>query len=276
MRTIKGPRANKRSRQGTVESGKLALRYQPIFDMASSTLGLRDTEALIQWDDSKLDLSAPNPFRTATVPRRILVETTDCVFRKIARQLQAWREHHINLSVSVDIATALLEDDEFPSRLSCILKEFSVHRSALLLQVAERGFLPLDRLARSILDELVAQGFRLVVVEFGSGAVFLGQLANLPIEGLKLDRQLVGRIRKEERARRLVRGIIDLSHDLNMWVAAEAVGEENLFFSLKGLGCDKAQGGWLCEPVPAALLENTFQDARQRHHRARARQNRVS
>ena len=52
----------------------------------------------------------------------------------------------------------------------------------------------------------------------------------------------------------LVRGIIDLAHNLRLRVIAEGVETEAVRDRLRALGCDAAQGYYIQRPAPAAAI----------------------
>jgi EAL domain-containing protein (putative c-di-GMP-specific phosphodiesterase class I) len=52
----------------------------------------------------------------------------------------------------------------------------------------------------------------------------------------------------------MVRSTVDLGHNLGLRVVAEGVEDQATLQELAALGCDMAQGYYLCRPVPATDL----------------------
>jgi predicted signal transduction protein with EAL and GGDEF domain len=52
----------------------------------------------------------------------------------------------------------------------------------------------------------------------------------------------------------VVRAVIDLAHDLGHRVVAEGVEDRATLDHLADLGCDQAQGYYICRPLPASEL----------------------
>jgi len=48
--------------------------------------------------------------------------------------------------------------------------------------------------------------------------------------------------------------MIDLGHTMGLKVVAEGVEDQGTLNGLQALGCDSAQGFYLCAPIPAADL----------------------
>ena len=128
--------------------------------------------------------------------------------------------------------------------------------AALQLEITEE-FLMADRdRARSILTRLREGGIQISVDDFGTGYSSLSYLRELPIDELKLDRSFVSPMVDDARAAALVASTIGLAHSLGLRMVAEGVETEVAYRELRRLGCDLAQGYFMCRPVPAAELEH--------------------
>ena len=71
---------------------------------------------------------------------------------------------------------------------------------------------------------------------------------------VKIDRTFVGGLGTRDRDRTIVRGIIELAHNLGLVVVAEGIETEAQYRELAALGCDHAQGYLFGAPQPAAEL----------------------
>jgi EAL domain-containing protein (putative c-di-GMP-specific phosphodiesterase class I) len=52
----------------------------------------------------------------------------------------------------------------------------------------------------------------------------------------------------------VVRSVIDLAHNLGKSVVAEGVENAEVWRRLAAMGCDEAQGFYMCRPLPADEL----------------------
>jgi EAL domain-containing protein (putative c-di-GMP-specific phosphodiesterase class I) len=101
--------------------------------------------------------------------------------------------------------------------------------------------------AARCLDELHELGVRLVIDDFGKGYSSLSYLRRLPVDEIKIDRTFVLGLADGEDDT-LVRCMIDLAHNLGMTAVAEGVETESVYQQLADLGCDAAQGYYICRP----------------------------
>jgi EAL domain-containing protein (putative c-di-GMP-specific phosphodiesterase class I) len=119
----------------------------------------------------------------------------------------------------------------------------------LVLEVTETVLVD-DPLAYEHLTELRAMGVSIAIDDFGTGYTSIGQLRNMPVDTLKIDRSFVAST--EPAHRELVALMIRAAHTFGLTVVAEGVEEPAQLARLKAQDCDQAQGYLLHRPLPAA------------------------
>ena len=78
--------------------------------------------------------------------------------------------------------------------------------------------------------------------DFGTGYTSLGQLMNLPINLVKIDKSLIDNILRNDVNTDFVKSIIYMGHLMDAEVIAEGVEHDNQVECLKNLDCDFIQG----------------------------------
>ena len=78
--------------------------------------------------------------------------------------------------------------------------------------------------------------------DFGTGYTSLGQLMNLPINLVKIDKSLIDNILRNDVNMDFVKSIIYMGHLMDAEVIAEGVEHDNQVECLKTLDCDFIQG----------------------------------
>jgi signal transduction histidine kinase/CheY-like chemotaxis protein len=126
--------------------------------------------------------------------------------------------------------------------------------TALVLEITESSLMADPTRAGENLTQLRSMGVRVSIDDFGTGYSSLASLKNLPVDELKIDRSFVQAMAADVSARAIVRAIIDLADALDLRVVAEGVEDRATWDVLAGLGCDVAQGYYLCPPVAGAEL----------------------
>jgi EAL domain-containing protein (putative c-di-GMP-specific phosphodiesterase class I) len=114
--------------------------------------------------------------------------------------------------------------------------------------------------AMSVLGLLSALGVGLSLDDFGVGYSSLTYLKRLPVTEIKIDKSFVMNITRDESDALIVRSTIGLARSLGLRTVAEGVETEESWARLVALGCDVAQGFYLCEPKPADELAHWLED----------------
>ena len=94
------------------------------------------------------------------------------------------------------------------------------------------------------------RGVHMAIDDFGTGTSSLSLIHRGPAQSLKVDRSFVGRLPEAE-AMSITRGAIALAHGMGMRAVAEGVESAQQLETLRGLGCDDAQGYFFGRPLPA-------------------------
>ena len=85
-------------------------------------------------------------------------------------------------------------------------------------------------------------GVKIYLDDFGSGYSSLKYLNDLAIDALKIDRSFIFSMCDDKRVEAIVKTIIDLAHNLNLFVIAEGVETKAQLAILEKYKCDYIQG----------------------------------
>ena len=238
-----------------IEAGELFLAYQPQVDMR--TRQVSHVEVLVRWRHPERGLVLPDEFISGAERIGLSRRLTDWILESALGQARRWQLEGLTLPVSVNASTRILRDTGFASRVSALLETLDLAPELLTLEITESLMAePLDALAT--LQELRTAGVRLSIDDFGVGALSLLTLKQLPVEEIKIDKTFVLGMASEKGDAAIVRSIIDLAHHLGCRVVAEGVESAEAWERLSELGCDLAQGDYVCPPLEADDLAAWF------------------
>ena len=166
---------------------------------------------------------------------------------------------------------------ETGARLSINFMPGAVYSPAACIQLtlatARKCGFPVDRLIfeitetervkdkahlRSIVEEYRRQGFKVALDDFGSGYSELNMLADLPIDYLKLDIDLVRNLHQRPSALVIVESIVALTKALGMEMLAEGVETVEEFETLRNCGVRLMQGYLFAKPAFETLPNVTW------------------
>ena len=152
--------------------------------------------------------------------------------------------------VSVNLSPRQLLDPQLAEGLAAATASCRLPNSALELEITESALVADIDGARRVLGALRDAGFRVSLDDFGTGYSSLGYLRELPIDKVKPDRSFVRGIADDERAARLVEGVVGLCRTLGLGVVAEGVETAEQWATLRRIGVDELQGFHFFRPMP--------------------------
>ncbi len=235
-----------------LERDEFVLHYQPKVELPSgSMIGV---EALVRWHHPELGLLGPNRFLPWAEGTDLMPAITEWVLEKALAQTVAWEKAGWRLPVAVNINAQDLADDDFPAKAARLLRQAGADASQLTLEITEHMAIATVDNVMGVLADLRRTGITVSIDDFGTGHSSLTRLRDLPVDELKLDRDLL-RQSPSTQDLAITRAAIALGRDLGLTVVAEGVEDSERLDFLISMDCDAAQGYYICPPLLPAELE---------------------
>jgi EAL domain-containing protein (putative c-di-GMP-specific phosphodiesterase class I)/CheY-like chemotaxis protein len=231
----------------------IGVHYQPQFELESGRgCGV---EALARWYLTSGEAVAPTVFIPAA-ERAGMIDALGARVLKIACDAAAsWRGRDSQqLTVSVKVSTLQI-GPAFSRTLAEVLRTSGFAPERLELEIAETALLADERTTMECLLEWKRMNVRTAVIHAGTDYSSLRYLSRAPIDRLKLDRALIGRMNSSERDESMVRALIALGQELDIDVIAEGVETEAQLHVLMQLRCPQVQGFLLGRPMPLVPVQ---------------------
>jgi diguanylate cyclase (GGDEF)-like protein len=239
-----------------LDGDEFVLHYMPIISL--STGRITGAEALLRWNHPRRGLLAPNDFLVVAEELEIIVDLGRWVMSEASRQLSEWNAGSApidpRLTIAVNLSSRQFEADGFALDVERTMKTFRLPAASLVLEVTERVVSHDVDHAAVMLAGLRERGAKIMLDDFGSGSSPLGYLQQLPLDGVKIDHELVGRMDGDEQARKLVRSIVTLARELKLDIVAEGISSQSHLKMLQMLGCTHGQGQLFSRAVPASRI----------------------
>jgi diguanylate cyclase (GGDEF)-like protein len=226
---------------------QIGLVFQPIRDLATGEL--RSFEALARWDHPQLGRVPPDQFVPVAEQINVIEEISDKLLRKAAEEAGRWAG---SVRLSFNVSAVQLCTAGSSGRLLAVLEETGMDPARLQVEVTETALLVDFEVARRNLQDLRAAGARIVLDDFGAGHASISYLREMQFDGIKLDGSLVAPVADSLRARRLLKGVLDLCSALGLPCVAEHIETQEQLAVLRELGCRDGQGYILSPPLHAA------------------------
>lgn len=233
--------------------GELELHYQPQVDLRNDVV--LGAEALVRWIHPKYGFIPPDEFIVIAEQTGIIRDLTAWVLETALTQLSVWSKRGYRLKISINLSAKNLREDDLVERLTRLTVLHDIQPEWLALEITETAMMSDPQQALEVLNVINETGIGLSVDDFGTGYSSLAYLKQLPVTELKIDRSFVMDMCNNMDDQVIVNTTLNMSHSLGMGVVAEGVEDNNSLVTLKRLGCDIAQGYYLCRPCPAEAFE---------------------
>jgi len=232
---------------------ELRVELQPVVDLASgAVIGV---EALARWDHPRLGRVPPADFVTAAEDGGLIDDLGATVLALACADGQlleaAWGRRVL---LGVNVSGRELVGQGYAQRVLRALDDAGWPATHLVLEVTESVVEGSGPAALRTLTTLREQGVRVAIDDFGTGFSSLSRLDELPADLIKLDRAFLTTLATSPRRRVLVRELLRLCEELEMFVVAEGVETAEQALLLQELGCRAAQGYRYAAAQPVAEL----------------------
>lgn len=233
-----------------IETGAVALLFQPEFSLTTGQVV--GVEALARWDRAGAQPVPPAEFIPLAELTGLIRPLTQLTFRKALDQANAWQRYGVGVPVSVNLSAQLAADRSLAAEIVDMLRVRGLRGDALVVEITESTVVKDLVTAKEVLEGLRAIGVRVELDDFGSGYGSFKALHELPLDGVKIDRNLVND--PTTGGQRLLAATIEIGRGLGLKVVAEGIEDTHALDLVRHLCADTAQGFHLAAPLDAKAV----------------------
>lgn len=216
------------------------------------------SEALIRWLHPAEGMIPPFRFIPMFEQNGLISKVDLFVWEEAARLLRKWKdEGNGEYYISVNISPADFYFLDIYKEFVNIVKKYDINPSRLKLEITETVIMKDVESRLMIVENLRDFGFTVEMDDFGSGYSSLNMLKDISVDVLKLDMGFLYKTKDEEKSRKIIGMIVQLSKALDMPVICEGVETQSQFEFLKSIKCEYFQGYLFAKPVPVEEFEKT-------------------
>ncbi|PKL17231.1 MAG: GGDEF domain-containing protein [Spirochaetae bacterium HGW-Spirochaetae-5] len=225
------------------------VHYQPQMDLKSEKIV--SAEGLVRWKNLEGIMMHPDRFIPFSEKNGLIFEidriVMDKAFQEISGLINAGM---FPFKLALNCSARILHLKKMPEIIAASLEAFNLSPEWFELEITETAIMKNYGESLDVIFRLKEIGISISLDDFGTGYSSLGQLKNLPIDSLKIDRSFVEEISKNRDNGHIIEAIVSLSQKFGVKVIAEGVETEDQLSFLKTAGCDIAQGYLISKPLP--------------------------
>ncbi len=241
--------------KNALEKKEFFLHYQPQLDLKSGQI--ISVEALLGWQNV---LCSANIIQILE-EIGLIIPVGEWILRTACQQGKKWLNSSLQLEhIAVNFSLVQFKQPDLLQRIDKILKETEFKPEHLMLEITEGVAKNVTEFSK-ILQDLHKMGIKFSIKDFGTGYSSMNSLKLLPIDMIKIDKNIVSHLTNNSNDALICSGIITLAHTLNWKVVAEDVETPEQLEILKAHNCDGIQGE-LCSPPLSVEKIGYFLDSR--------------
>lgn len=236
--------------RSALDADAFELFIQPIMDLR--TRRVAGGEVLLRWDDPTLGRIPPDVFIPIAESSGLISQIDQWVLRRTCALIKQWRSEGLSVpTISVNVSRRQITDG-LDKLIESTLAESGVSADSICIEVTESAVVPDPEASVRVLDSVRRLGSRVSLDDFGTGQSSLSQLADLPVDRVKIDKSFVMPSSHDQAALDLLSSIVGLCHSLRLPVIAEGIEDETAAANLVAMGAQYGQGYHFFRPMPTA------------------------
>lgn len=232
--------------QAAITERQFMMYLQPKYSIAKNEI--IGAEALVRWKHPERGMLYPNQFIPIIEENGFIKKVDYYIWAEACRFIKKCEEAGIeSCPVSVNVSRIHLRDDECIQVLSDLIKNNSIPKSLLELEITETAD---DQQVSMKALQLKEEGFTLLMDDFGSGYSSLNILLETPFDVIKLDKKFMENMMVSGKGRLILEQVVSMADKLELGLLAEGVETKEQIDLLQSIGCDQVQGYYYAKPMP--------------------------
>ena len=180
-----------------------------------------------------------------------LLDTDEYVYRRTCRSLSFLNAGDKNgkYRAVVGLSQGEISRTDFIRRIKKILREEKAEASWISLKLTETTVTTMNNVAERNLKMMGNMNSQIIVDKFGSGYGDLNRILSLPVMQVNIDISVLRSAMKSEQMKTVAMGIVNLFHDVSIFVGAADIACKEDKEMAEELDCDFLMGDYMGAPM---------------------------
>lgn len=181
------------------------------------------------------------------------------IIEQAAKQLSKWRkELKTEIKMAVNVSSKQLLEVGFADRLRKILELYQIPHEYFEIEITENVQLENNLMIQETLNQISKMNIAIAIYDFGTGYSSLHYLKQLPVDRIKIAKELIDHIETDIYSKSIVQMLISVATVNQIKVIAEGVETKEQWEYLKKVECDEIQGYFFSRPLTPPALEEKW------------------
>ncbi len=223
--------------------------YQPIYNIKEGRFSAMEALARIHDEDGNFIM--PSDFIVFAEKNGLILKLGEIVFRKVCEFIQRMHVEDYGIDyIEVNLSVVQCMQDDMARSLKNIMGEYQVPPYRINFEITETALSSSKATMDHNMQELINYGSGFSLDDYGSGYSNLSYIINLPLNIIKLDKEMVDSYFTSEKVKITTEYTVNMIHRLGMQVVVEGIETEEQFLAFRALGVEYIQGFYFSRPLP--------------------------
>ena len=242
-----------------IDNNRFFLEYQPVLD--AKTKKIIGAEVLSRLNSESEGVLTPGSFLSAVDSVGINNKFDYYIFEKNCKWISNDKKQRELYKYTINFSRSTLCEPQFAEKIISIAKKYDLNFSCLAVEILEDKNVSGEARKQMIdnLSTLKDKGISILLDDFGSGYTTFGDLQNLDISIVKIDKAITQNS-VTDTGFIILKNIIRTAQDIGFKALCEGVETKEQEDAAIKAGCDFLQGFYYYRPMPVAQLEKVFNE----------------
>jgi len=243
-----------------LKNDQFILHLQPKVDL--STWSIQGVEVLLRWKHPQQGIIPPAMFIPLLEQTGMIVDVGQWVLGEACELNRQWQVSGLPpVQIAINVSGTQLSRAGFAETVCGILDNTNLPAEFLALEFTENGLFTDTASNIKVCNQLRNKGIKLALDYSGKGYTSTEDISQLPIDIIKLDKELIHHIAHSQEHRAIMATILDFAHQNRLTVVAEGVETAEQLLFLNAMHCTSAQGFLLAHPMSVENFEKLYRAA---------------
>lgn len=240
-----------------IDNNRFFLEYQPVLD--AKTKKIIGAEVLSRLNSESEGILTPKSFLSAVDSVGINEKFDYYIFEKNCKWISNDKKQRESYKYTINFSRSTISEPEFVEKITNIAEKYDLKFSCLAVEILEDKNI-MGKAKQQMIDNLSLlkeKGISILLDDFGSGYTTFGDLQNLDISIIKIDKSITQNS-VTETGFKILKNIIQTAKDIGFKTLCEGIETKEQEDAAIEAGCDLLQGFYYYKPMSVATLENLF------------------
>ena len=219
-------------------------------------------EALVRWIKKDGKVVSPAEFIPVLEKYNFITDMDQYVWDKVFASLKEWLDMGYKaVPCSINVSRLDIYNFDIAEFIHELAEKYAVPHHLIKVEITESSYAESMEVVDELVKKLRADGFSVMMDDFGRGYSSLNMLSTIKLDAIKLDSNFLHLEGADyERGVRVIESVVNMAKTIGLPIIVEGVETKQQCEFLSELGCRYIQGYYFYRPLPVEEFRSVLLD----------------